>query len=149
MSDEVTPARTIIKIWQWSPVAVIGSIVAFAVILPVVIIGWQVGWWFTAQNAQRQAHVVQSNYNVQEGYVSRISDDVGAIDANIATAGSTPDAGMTAQNIHSGSDACHYASLLVPGEVTVDPSMAQWIRVNCAVGALAPTSTVYKGSNGA
>jgi hypothetical protein len=128
--------------------AVSAALAVIGVIAVVVIIGWQANWWFASHNAQRTAQVVQQNYNVQQGYLADITNDVAAIDANIATAGSTGTAGAISQNIHSGDDACHYAELLIPGEVTTGADMQTWIKANCADGALVPGSSVYQGGNG-
>lgn len=146
--DFPTPREVQREAIRWVPAALIVCLSVMLVGGVVTFIGWQASWWFTTQNTQRQAHNVQANYNVQEGYISRINQDIGAIDANIAIAGSAGTGGTLQQDIHSGNDACMYANLLVPGDITVTTSMQRWIDANCSAGALVPTSNVYKGGNG-
>lgn len=142
--DDITPAGVAVAFarWWW-----IGAI-ALAGLGALILSGWQAGWWFTNQNAQRTAHLVQSNYNTQEGYLTAIEQDVAAIDANVAAAGSSGGAGLLAQNIHSGDDACSHWMLVIPGEIQVPVSLSKWAKANCSAGALVPGSSIYKGGNG-
>jgi hypothetical protein len=121
---------------------------AGVVIVAVVLVGWNVGWWFTAQNVNRRAHITQNQYNTQEGYLSAISNDVANLDGIVAQEPGSPNqAALRAQAEAVAGQACLEANLLT-GSVPVPASMATWIKTNCQAGALSPTSSVRTGGNG-
>ena len=123
-------------------------LIGAVVIVAVVLIGWQVGWWFTAQNVTRRAHITQNQYNTQEGYISAISNDVANLDGIVAQEpGSADQAALRAQAVAVGDQACLEASYLT-GSVPPPASMKTWINRNCEAGALSPTSNIRNGGNG-
>jgi len=144
--DDPTPAGVIRGTWRWFPAWVV---VIFAVMLVgggVTLIGWQANWWFANQDSTRQAHLVQNNYNTQEGYISAIGNDVAQLDGVIAQEGGSPDAAaLRAQAIGIGNQACLESSYLT-GSVGVPASMQSWIGANCSAGAVSPSSPLMNGS---
>jgi hypothetical protein len=104
-------------------------------------------WWFANHNATRQAHLVQNNYNTQEGYLAAISNDVATIDGLTVQAGSDPadSAALKSQAIGVGDQACLEASYLT-GSVPVPASMKSWININCSAGSVSLTSPLMKGA---
>lgn len=116
-------------------------------ILGLSIAGWQLNWWFANHNATRQAHLVQNNYNTQEGYLQAIGNDVASLDGLVAQEGSNPAdaAALRAQAIGVGDQACLEASYLT-GSVPVPSSMKSWINANCSAGAVSITSPLRNGT---
>ena len=91
-------------------VAIIG---AAAIILG----GWQAGWWFTAQNADRQQQVDRTNYGAQSAYSQKLADDratIADIGTQLANPSITPDqkTALTDQRTAITQQACQVASKL-------------------------------------
>ena len=142
MDDEITPASVMTAFWRWFGVGVL----ALALVAALVVASWRAHWWFANQNTTRQAHLVQNNYNTQEGYISAISSDVAQLDGVIAQEPGAPDpASLRAQAIAIGNQACLEAGYLT-GSVPVPASMKGWIGGNCSAGAVSPASPLMKGT---
>jgi hypothetical protein len=141
--SEITPASVITAFWKWFGTGVL----ALVLITGAVVGMWQAGWIFTNANATRQAHLVQNNYNTQEGYIAAIGGDVAQIDgviAQIPSAGSSKAADL-AEALGIGNQACQEASLLT-GSVPAPASMRSWIAANCSAGAVSPASPIRTGT---
>jgi hypothetical protein len=138
----ISPAGVAIAFWRWAWIC--AGVLALAG--GFILIGWRVGWWFTAQDVTRQARVVQNNYATQEGYISAITDDVAQLDGVIASEPGAADASaLRAQAIGIGNQACLEASYLT-GSVPVTPTMKSWISGNCYAGAVSLTSPLRNGT---
>ena len=76
-SDDITPGRVYRETGRWfGPVVVAGiAVIVAAAILTLV--GWQVGWWFTAHNATRQYQVIQNGVSNQDTLRAQITSQLG------------------------------------------------------------------------
>jgi hypothetical protein len=54
MSD-ITPAGVMVAFWRWFWI----GLLALALLCGLILGGWQAGWWFAAQNTNRQARITQ------------------------------------------------------------------------------------------
>lgn len=55
-------------------VAVVAILASLVVIAAVVLFGWSAGWWFTAQNVQREYDVNRTSQAYQAGIISQERD---------------------------------------------------------------------------
>lgn len=56
----------------------IGTVIAGAVTIAALVLGlWWVGWWFTAQNTNKQAHINRSNFGYQQTLRDQITKGIG------------------------------------------------------------------------
>lgn len=143
-NDEITPARAYRETGRWSgPVLVIGgTIMAVALILGFA--GWQAGWWFTAQNATRNAQLTQNGYSNQSTLRAQVSQklsDVTSITVQLgaAPAGQVP--ALKAQRMGIAAIACADADQITGTPLPSD--QAAWVSANCAGGSLSPDSPLY------
>jgi hypothetical protein len=141
--NRMDPDEVLGTFWRWWKVWLTGLLLIAALVIG----GWRAGWWFASQNSTRQAHLVQNNYNTQEGYISAISNDVATIDGLIAQEPGAPNAAqIRVQVLGVGNQACLEASYLT-GSVPVPASMKAWIAANCSAGAVSPASPLRTGGN--
>ena len=75
MPDSLTPAGVITGFWRWFWVGLLG----LALLLALILGGWRLGWWFTEQNVNRQAHVTQEGYANQQGQLAALDNDLTTI----------------------------------------------------------------------
>lgn len=131
---------------RWAPVAVVVGIVAVVVVALIVVVGWQIGWWFSAQNATRQAEITQNGYSNQTTLRQQVTAklaDVTSITTQLAEPDITPDqaAALKAQRAAIAAIACSDAA-----QITGPPlpaGQAQWVAANCSDGSVSPSSTLY------
>lgn len=131
---------------RWfGPALVVGlAVIVLGAILTLV--GWQVGWWFTAHNATRQAEITQNGYSNQTTLRQQVTSklaDVTSITTQLAAPGVTPDqaAALKAQRAAIAAIACSDAA-----QITGTPlpaGQAQWVAANCSDGSVSPSSTLY------
>lgn len=56
----------------------VGTVILGAVTIAALVLGiWWVGWWFTAQNTNKQAHINRSNFGYQQTLRDRVTKDIG------------------------------------------------------------------------
>jgi len=128
-----------------STVGIIAGVVAFVVVVTaVVLIGWNVGWWFSTQNANRQAHLIRHGYSNQQTLREQITKNLGDVQditTQIVELGNTDPATkaqLSAQRKAVVSIVCQNAD-----EVTGDPlpaDQAQFVSANCQYGSISPDS---------
>ena len=85
--NDISPREVYRETGRWfGPALVVGlAVLVLAAILTLV--GWQVGWWFTAQNATRQYQVTQNGYSNQDTLRAQVTSklaDVTTITTQIA-----------------------------------------------------------------
>lgn len=118
---------------------VTGWCVGVLVLVGVVFGGWEAGWWFTGQDAQRQWAVDKSSGAYQQGHADQLSNeilDLNKINGQIAAAGPEQAAQLKAQRAAEGQMACRDAEDISDPA----PDEAAWRSQNCFAGALAPAS---------
>lgn len=118
-------------------VKVVGATVAgLALTGGVIFGGWEAGWWFTAQNANRDAHVRRSTYGYQQTLRDQITKGIGDVmdmDRQIAGAKGDDATTLTAQRRAIANQVCNEAE-----QVTGDPlgaDQASWVSQNCVMGS--------------
>lgn len=125
--------------WRWFGVGVFALIVIGALILG----GWQAGWWFSNQNATREAHQIRNGYSNQQTLREQITQQIGNVDAEtvqITQAAGDPAevSALKAQRIATVNITCQDAA-----EVTGDPlpsAQGSWATRNCLAGVIRPGS---------
>ena len=124
-----------------SPLQTAGYILfALAVIAAVVVGGWQAGWWFTAQNVQKQAHINRTSYEAQKTYRDKIVADqttIATITAQIADPSTTTDQkqALTAQRTAVVNEVCQVATNLTASDLPT--VIVTFVTSNCPEGTLA------------
>lgn len=135
----VSPAEVIVGFWRWFW----AGILALALLIGLILGGWQAGWWFTNENAQRQAHMIRNGFSNQQTLREQITQQIANVDTetvSIAQAQGNPAevSALDAQRIATVNIACQQAD-----EVTGDPLPADqqsWIAQNCLAGVIRPGS---------
>ena len=117
-----------------------GTLACLALAGGVIFGGWEAGWWFTAQNANRDAHVRRSTYGYQQTLRDQITKGIGDttdLDRQIAQAQGRKDTNdvtaLTAQRRAIANQVCNQAE-----QVTGDPlaaDQASWVSQNCVMGS--------------
>lgn len=116
--------------------AVGGTVAGLALATGVVLGGWEAGWWFTTQNANRDAHVRRSTYGYQQTLRDQITKGIGDVtdmDRQIAQAKGDDATKLTAQRRAIANQVCNEAE-----QVTGDPlggDQASWVSQNCVMGS--------------
>jgi pyruvate dehydrogenase complex dehydrogenase (E1) component len=145
--NDVTPGQVYRETGRWfGPVLVAGlAVLTIGIILTVV--GWRVGWWFTAQNATRQYQVIQngdSNQSTLRAQITSQVANVAMITTQIAAAGNDPAevSALKAQRAAVAGIACSDAAQITG--VPLPAGQAQWVSVNCSDGTVSPGSPLYQ-----
>jgi hypothetical protein len=142
--DDITPAQVYRETGRWFGPVLIAGLAILAICLVLGLVGWQAGWWFTAQNATRQAEVTQNGYSNQVTLRQQITArlaDVTSITVQIATADKSAIPALKAQRASIANIVCADA-----GQVTGTPlpaQQAQWASANCSAGSVSPSSPLY------
>jgi len=124
-----------------------GAVLATVVVVAAIVLGgWAVGWWFTTQNTNREAHLYRSSYGNQQTLrdaitagISQVATDTSQVDA---TSGQEQ-ADLKAQRYAHVGQVCAEAA-----QVTGDPLSADqqaFVSTNCSAGAVSPTSQYAPG----
>ena len=119
------------------------SIAAVLLIAAVVLTGWQVGWWFTTQNTNRDAALQQHGVANQSAMVSEIPRKIADVQRYTLQLDNPAYADMK----HDIEQSRSYAAQIVCGDAaqlnspseltTADQS---WVTTNCVGGELSATS---------
>jgi len=120
-----------------------GALLGIAVVVAVVLGGWQAGWWFTSQNANREATVQQQGVGNQSAMRSEIPQKI----ADVAKYTLQIDNPAYAAMKHDIEQSRSYAAQLVCGDAAQLNSLTEiaqadqtWVITNCTGGELAPSS---------
>jgi hypothetical protein len=123
-------------------IVIVTTLCALAIV-GLVIGGWQAGWWFATQNANRSAHLAQHQYGRQISLLDDISTKLGTVQ-DITVQLGYPGAdvqGLGAQRLAVAREVCHdVATLNTLTELT--PDQQTWVQDNCSLGDVTPTSTL-------
>lgn len=145
--DEVTPGRVYRETGRWfAPALTVGiAVIVLGAILTLV--GWRIGWWFTAQNATRQYQVIQNGTGNQDTLRAQIASqlaNVTTITTQIAEAGNDPAevSALKDQRAAVAGIACSDAAQITG--VPLPSQQAQWVSVNCSDGTVSPGSPLYQ-----
>ena len=140
--SEITPGAVMRGFWTWFGVGLFGLLVLSALIVG----GWQAGWWFSSQNATREAHQIRNSYSNQQTLREQITAQIANTDTLTSQIAATHDANLAAalkaQRMAVAGIACQDAA-----EVTGDPlpvQQARWATVNCQAGIVRPGSPYYQ-----
>lgn len=116
--------------------AVGGTVAGLALATGVILGGWEAGWWFTNQNANREGHVIRNSYSNQQTLRDQITKGLGDVtDMDRQIAGATGDnkTALTAQRKAIANQVCSEAE-----QVSGDPlpdDQASWVSQNCVMGS--------------
>jgi len=127
---------------QWWRMALAVLLIGAAVVLG----GWQAGWWFTQQNVNRQAHLIQSGYANQVSLDAQIHNDFQSIAAEtvqIDGAAGKQRADLIAQRLSTADDLCDKAQQVNPA-VPLPSDEAAFVKANCADGTVPPDAPIRK-----
>ena len=141
-----TPGEVQRGLFRWLPTTVIVIAVVMALVIGVTLVGWGVGWWFTAHNATRQYQVIQNGVSNQDTLRSQITSqlaNVTTITTQIAEAGNDPAevSALKAQRAAIAGIACSDAAQITG--VPLPAQQAQWVSTNCSDGTVSPGSSLY------
>ena len=144
--SNVTPNDVYRETGRWFGPALVVGIAVIVLGAVLTLVGWQVGWWFTAHNATRQAEMIQNGYSNQSTLRSQVTSklaDVTAITVQIAATKDDPAevAALEDQRAAVAGIVCSDAA-----QITGTPLPAQqaaWASANCSSGDLSPGSTLF------
>jgi hypothetical protein len=138
----MTPAEVAVSFWRWFWV----GIGALALTAGLILGGWRAGWWFTAQNATRQAQLTQSGYANQStlrAQVTQLYATLASEDVQIAQASGDPSmvTELKSERAATAGQVCADAAQV--SGTPLPAQQAEWVSVNCANGTLSPSSRDY------
>jgi len=149
--NDITPARAWTEFWKWAPAGTILAAISVVLVAAVVLVGWQIGWWFTAQNANRQARVTQNGYSNQqsqrgqvEQQIADVTQETAAIEQAKTGGNRSYVAALEGQRAATVTLACS-AAAQVNSPLPAD--QAAWVKANCLDGSIRPGSPYYTGGN--
>jgi hypothetical protein len=140
VNDEITPATVMAGFWRWFGVGML----ALALLAALIVGGWRAGWWFAAQNATRNAQLIQNGYSNQTTLRQQITTQMANLNQITVQIATNPSlAGpLKAQRASVAATVCQDAS-----EISGDPlpaQQAQWVAANCQAGTVRPGSSDYQ-----
>lgn len=113
---------------------ILGSIVAFVLVCVLVVVGWQVGWWFKNQNVNRQALIFQNSYGTQSALIGELNQEIQQFDgiqvqvASPQTPGSEKSA-LVSQEQGIINQACPQVGQI---SIRVPTNIRSWANVYCS-----------------
>ena len=143
MNTDMGPGQVMATFWKWAGVGVFG----LAVVTGLIIGGWQLGWWFQAQNATRQAQNTQNGYSNQSTLRQQVTAQLATVETittQRAAAGTDQSvtAALRAQRMGIASIVCADAAQI--SGTPLPAEQAQWVSVNCSAGTVSPSSSFYQ-----
>lgn len=137
------PAEVAVAFWRWFWVGV----AALVLLAGLIVGGWQLGWWFQAQNATRQAQNTQNGYSNQTTLRQQVTSQLATVDTiTTQIAANQGDTSLVtaldAQRMSVAGIVCSDAA-----QITGTPlpaQQAEWVSANCADGTVSPQSTYYQ-----
>lgn len=135
-----SPTEVAVIFWRWFWIAA----AVLALLVGLIIGGWQLGWWFTAQNATRGAENTQNGYANQTTLRQQITAQLAQVYTLTAEIAAHPDlaAAVKPQRAAIAAIICSDTA-----QITGTPLPAQqaaWVTVNCTAGIVSPASTYYQ-----
>jgi hypothetical protein len=148
--NDITPGRAYREGFKWAPVVTVLGCLAVLVIAAIVLVGWQVGWWFSNQNVNRQAHQTQNGYSNQTTLHQQVTQNIATVTSlttQIDQAGSAQQAAdLKAQRAAVAGTACEEASEVSSAD-PLPVGQQQWASANCSAGVVSPNSPLYQAGN--
>lgn len=126
--------------------SILGWALAAILVLVIGIVGWQVGWWFTQQNTNRQDKVTRSSFGYQETFREQVTKNIGDVnDITVQIAGTkgAQQKALEAQRFAVLTQLCDSANKVTNG---LPIAQEAFVQANCDAGAVSPNST-YGGNN--
>ena len=122
---------------------VIGCIVTVALVVLVTLVGWQAGWWFRAQDTNRQAQLDKQGAGYQIPLQIQIGDEIGDVThLNTQLAANTDPnviGPMAADRKAIVIRICRQAAQVNPS-TPLSGDQAQFVDANCYAGSIAAQS---------
>jgi hypothetical protein len=142
MDSELSPGRAI----------AIGALVFLtvcAIIAAVIGGGYELGWFFQNNSAQREAHLIQNGFNFQSTLGQQITKGIDSVtqdsteikSAELQNMGSYANS-LKAQRENDANTVCQQATEIT-GSISTGAYQGRWIRVNCQGGSVSPSSVYY------
>lgn len=114
---------------------ILATIVGVAVLVGIVIAGYQLNWWLKGNAVNRTAKINRTSYEVQQTYREEVLHDMenlGAVDAQLANpAYASMSAELHAQRISIVRTACDHISRLTTSGAGTDPDVVAFHDKEC------------------
>lgn len=102
------------------------------------VLGWQLNWFVTKANVNRQAHIIRQSYEAQKTYrdeIQRNITDIATINVQVADpANASMKQALVAQELAIVNQICQIATNLTRSDL--NQSESQFITTNCPGGTL-------------
>lgn len=115
---------------------VVGTTAALVLSGGIILGGWEAGWWFTAQNTNRDAHVRRTSYGYQQTLRDQITKGIGDVmdvDRQLTQATGDNTTALTAQRRAMANQVCVNAAQITGDPLNAD--QASWVSQNCIMGS--------------
>jgi hypothetical protein len=142
--EDVTPARAYRETGRWIGPALFAGLAIILVGTILTVVGWRIGWWFTAQNTTRSAENIQNGYSNQATLRMQVTSklgDVTSVTVQLASAPAGQVPALKAQRAAIAAIACGDAAQITGTPLPAD--QASWVTANCLAGSLSPSSSLY------
>jgi hypothetical protein len=144
--NDIRPDQVYRETGRWfGPVLFAGvAVIVLGAILTLV--GWRIGWWFTAQNATRQYQLTQNGTSNQDTLRAQVTSQLATVTTITTQIAATTDdpsevAALKDQRAAVAGIACSDAAQITG--VPLPAQQAQWVSVNCSDGSVSPSSNLY------
>lgn len=122
---------------------IIATFVIIVVIALVVLVGWQVGWWFRAQDTNRQAQLDKQGIGYQQPLQTQIGDeihDVMTLNVQLSSNQNPQEIGvLDASRKATVVRICQQAEQVNPA-TPLAGDQADFVKTNCYAGSIDPGS---------
>jgi len=139
---DITPDEVLAAFWRWWKV----WLTALAIIAALIIGGWRAGWWFAGQDVNRETRLIQNSNSYQTALVSQLDSEMATV-LDITTQmdgvsrASQQYADLRAERLGVAREACAAGAKII---IRLSPGEHSWLRANCALGTLSPSSPLTK-----
>lgn len=128
-----------------------GGVLVFLIVSAAVVLGgWQAGWWFTFQNANRNAQVIQNGFNYQSTLYQQVTKGIAQVTTDTTEISQATEQGKTsyanqlkAQREADANTVCQQATQVNVASTVFPAATLQWINANCSAGSVSPNSVFY------
>lgn len=141
---DINPHDVYRETGRWFGPALVAGLAIIVLAAILTLVGWRIGWWFTAQNNTRQAQLTQNGYSNQTTLRSQVTEklsEVASMTTQVDAASGQQAADLKAQRMAIANIVCGDAAQITGVPLPAD--QAAWVKSNCSDGSVSPGSPLF------
>lgn len=141
---DINPHDVYRETGRWFGPALVAGLAIIVLAAILTLVGWRIGWWFTAQNNTRQAQLTQNGYSNQTTLRSQVTEklsEVASMTTQADAASGQQAADLKAQRMAIANIVCGDAAQITGVPLPAD--QAAWVKSNCSDGSVSPGSPLF------